>query len=145
MQLSEEVCQTLERMAAQQGVSLSKLGAQLLEAGLKVGGERAAELLLLPKLEAAMRGELALFANRHARLLSRGVIDSGITRRLLRGFLRVQVGEEVAKRAEDRARQETVFEIKNKGAAESVLARELAAALTEDVDVVSAELGEVER
>lgn len=142
VQLSNEVCVTLQRLAAQQGVSVSKLGGELLEAGLSVGSEKAAQMLLLPKLEAALRGELSLFANRHARLLSRSVIESGITRRLMRGFLRVQVGEEVAFTAEKQARQDTVMDLKNKGASESVLARDLALALTDETDVVSVAMRE---
>jgi hypothetical protein len=138
VQLGEDVVLTLQRLAAQQGVSVSKLGGEMLEAGLKIGGEKAAEMLLLPKLEAALRAELSLFAHRHAKLLSRSVIEAGITRRLLRGFLRVQAGDVVAGKAEERARQETVIELKSKGSAESAIARDLAQALTADVDVVSA-------
>lgn len=116
VQLSEDVVLTLQRLAAQQGVSISKLGGEFLEAGLKIGGEKAAEMLLLPKLEAAVRSELSLFAHRHAKLLSRSVIEAGITRRLLRAFLRVQAGEATAEKAEEKARQQTVIELKTRAA-----------------------------
>jgi hypothetical protein len=140
VQLSEDVVLTLQRLAAQQRVSVSKLGGEFLEAGLKIGGEKAAEMLLLPKLEAAMRLELSHFAGRVASLLSRNTIEAGVTRRLLRGFLAVQAGADVAARAEERARRETVIELRNKHGEASVLARELGRELTEPVDVVTASL-----
>ena len=130
IQISEELLESLQLIATQKHSSLSKIAAEFLEAGFQLSGEKASELMLIPKLEEAIARTMNHSTNRIAALLSRTAINAGINRRMMKAFLGAQVGDDLAMKAEDRARREEVIELKNKHSELGIAARELAKELT---------------
>jgi hypothetical protein len=128
--VTEELATTLQRLSAQQGVSVSKLAGEFLESGFQSSGEKATERLMIPRLEETLTRVLKEHSNRVASLNSRAAINAGISRRMIRAFIGVQVGDDLAKQAEDQARREEVIDLKNKHSEVSEMARELARELT---------------
>jgi hypothetical protein len=82
----------LQRVAAQEGLSLSKAAGTLLARALEGQIDMNYNALLTPVIESAIRKEIRSFANRHATLLARTLFASEQTRSLTTNILGRQPG-----------------------------------------------------
>lgn len=82
-QVTRDVAEKLEHLAAQRNLSLSACAAELLEKAVVREIEEAEQSLLMPMIEEVVRAEFKKGFERMARLLVRNALESGTTHRLV--------------------------------------------------------------
>ena len=125
--VDERTASAIKGLAAQQGVSVSEMGARLLRRGVEesAAGGVGAEVLL-PAVRAAIRREVAGMADRFAHLLARGALESAATRRTVYQLLVKELGVEDARRTNEAAWTGSVESLKRPARGLRELLREAA-------------------
>jgi hypothetical protein len=111
--VDEGTAGVIRGLAAQQGISVSELCAQLLRRGVEGGaaGGVGAEVLL-PAVRASVRREVGRMSDRLAQLLVRSALESAAARRVVYQLLVGELGPKDARHANEVAWTRSVESLK---------------------------------
>jgi hypothetical protein len=96
--VDERTVSAIKGLAAQQGVSVSEMCAQMLRRGVEEDGGAAGMEVLLPAVRGAVRREVGRMSDRLAHLMVRSALEGATGRRLLFQLLAEEMGQEEANR-----------------------------------------------
>ena len=94
--VDEKTVGVLRGLAAQNGVSMSELCAQMLKASVADRGQEVGVELLLPAIRGSVRHEVGKMSDRLANLMARGAYEGAAARRLVFQLLTEELGEQDA-------------------------------------------------